>query len=93
MSNLQNHLSLRNALLKKITIYGQKAGELGRRVRRLVFGFRLRSTVPIDRWSLPVKLLHDHRLVQRQRVFQQGGGNHSSMARYALNKARQQQQL
>ena len=88
MSNSQDHIPLRETLLKKIALYSQKAGQLGRRARQLVFGFRLRSTIPIDRWSLPVKLLHDHRLVQRQRAFQQGGGNRSSMALYALNKAR-----
>ena len=88
MSDLSNRGSLRSTFLDKIAAYAQRTGALGRRVRRLVFGFRLRSTVPIDRWSLPVKLLHDHRLVQRQRTFQQGGGSHSSMARYALNKAR-----
>jgi hypothetical protein len=90
MSNSHDRVPLRNTLLQMITIYGQKAGELGRRVRQLVFGFRQRSTLPMDRWSLPVKLLHDHRLVQRQRTFQQGGGSRSSMALYALNKARRQ---
>jgi hypothetical protein len=93
MSNLQDWLNLRDALLKKVSTYSQRFGELGHRVRELVFGFRLRSTMPIDRWSLPVKLMHDHRLVQRKRVFQQGGGHHSSMAVYAVNKARQRHQL
>jgi hypothetical protein len=92
MNNLQDRISLRDALLKKITTYGQKVSELSCRVRQLVFGFGLRSTAHIDRWSLPVKLLYDHRLVQRQRVFQQSGGSRSSMALYALNKARHTRQ-
>ena len=92
MSDLPDRVPLRDTLLKRIAIYGQRAGELGRRVRRLVVGFRLRSTVPIDRWSLPVKLLYDHRLVQRKRTFQQGGGHRSSMAQHALNKVRRKKQ-
>ncbi|MFC1975154.1 hypothetical protein ACFLXQ_02000 [Chloroflexota bacterium] len=92
MNDLQDRIPLRDTLLQKLTIYGQRVGELGRRVRQLVFGFRLRSTVPIDRWSLPVKLTYDHRLVQRKRTFQQGGGHRSSMARYALNKVRRKKQ-
>ncbi len=80
--------SMRQVIFQKIMAYSKRAGRLGHRVRQLVFGFRLRSTVPSDRWSLPVKLIHDHRLMQRQRVFQRSGGNHSSMAQYALKKAR-----
>ncbi|MBN1220748.1 MAG: hypothetical protein JXM69_17640 [Anaerolineae bacterium] len=93
MSVSSERISLRTTFLEKVAGYAQKAGQLGQRVRQLVFGFRLRSTMPIDRWSLPVKLLYDHRLVQRQRTFQQGGGSRSSMAEHALNKARRQQQL
>ncbi|MBN1991710.1 MAG: hypothetical protein JW953_03330 [Anaerolineae bacterium] len=92
MSDWQNDVFGRKTLLARLNTYSQKAGELGRRARQKVFGFRLRSTAPIDRWSLPVKLRHDHRLVQRQRTFQQGGGLGSTVARYALNKARRQQQ-
>ena len=80
--------SLRHAMLNKLTTYGQKAAGLGQRVRQLVFGFRLRSTAHIDRWSLPVKLLHDHRILQRRRAFKQAGGLHSSIADHALKKAR-----
>ncbi len=81
----------RKAIFKKIKIYSKRAGALGHRTRRLVFGFRLRSTAPIDRWALPVKLMHDHRLIQRRRVFQQAGGSRSSIAQYALKKARHNQ--
>ena len=86
-----NCVPLRATLFNKMTAYTKKAGELGYRVRERVFGFRLRSTLPIDRCSLPVKLEQDHRLRQRQRVFQQAGGSHSSVALHALNKARQRQ--
>lgn len=78
----------RDTILKKITAYSQKAGQLGRKARQLVFGFRLRSTAHTDRLAFPVKLLHDHRLLQRWRAYRQSGGHHSSIARYALNKAR-----
>ena len=93
-----NHLpdritTLRDTLLEKISTYGQQAGDLGQRARKLVFGFHRRSTVPSDRWSFSVKSLHDHKLVQRQRTFQQGGGERSGMARHALDKARHQKQL
>ncbi len=89
MSNLQDrfHLPRPHDILDKIKGYSRKAGKLGRRARKLVFGFRLRSTVDIDRWSLPVKL-HRHRILQRRRAFHQGGGVRSSMAKHALNKAR-----
>ena len=80
--------SFRLMVLEKLTTYSQKAAELGLRVRQLVFGFRLRSTAHIDRWSLPVKLLHDHRILQRRRAFKQAGGLDSSIAVYALEKAR-----
>ena len=75
-------------VLDKIKTYGYKAGQLGHRARKAVFGVRQRSPVTIDRWSLPVKLLQRHRILQRQRVFRQAGGDHSSIARYALEKAR-----
>ena len=75
-------------VLDKIKQYGYKAGQLGHRARKAVFGFRPHSPMTIDRWSLPVKLLQRHRILQRQRVFRQAGGDHSSIARYALEKAR-----
>ena len=80
--------SFRQTMLNKLTSYSQKAAGLGMRVRQLVFGFRLRSTAHIDRWALPVKLLHDHRILQRRRAFKQAGGLHSSIAVHALEKAR-----
>jgi len=86
--NHSNRFSLRPNILKKITMYNQKITELGVQARQLVFGFRRRSTAHIDRSSLPVKLLYDHRLLQRQRVFLQAGGHRSSIALHALNKAR-----
>ena len=88
MSNSSDRISLQRTVLNKITIYSQRAGELGCRARQLVFGFRLRSTAHIDRWALPVKLLHDHRILQRRRAFKQAGGPRSSIAKYALKKAR-----
>lgn len=93
MSNLQNrlHLLRPHAILNKIKGYGRKAGELGHRVRMWVFGFRLRSTVDIDRWSLPAKLQR-HRVLQRRRAFYRAGGGRSSLATYALNKARHNRQ-
>jgi hypothetical protein len=75
-------------VLDKIKQYGYKAGQLGHRARKAVFGVRPRSPRVIDRWTLPVKLLQRHRILERQRVFRQAGGDHSSMARYALEKAR-----
>ncbi|MCK6627423.1 MAG: hypothetical protein L6R45_19870 [Anaerolineae bacterium] len=84
-----NQSEARQTILNKLTRYSQKAAGLGRRVRQLVFGFRLRSTAHIDRWALPVKLLHDHHVLQRRRAFKQAGGSHSSMAAHALEKARQ----
>lgn len=89
MSHSTNRNSLRETLFDKLAVYSQKAAELGCQVRQLVFGFRLRSTAHIDRWALPVKLLHDHRIIQRRRAFNQAGGSHSSIAMYALEKARQ----
>ncbi len=80
--------SLRETIFNKITDYGKKAGQLGRRVRERVFGFRLRSTINSDRRVLPVKLLHEHRLLQRWRAYRQAGGSHSSIAQHALDKAR-----
>jgi hypothetical protein len=88
MSNSPDWISLPRTVLNKLTIYSQKAAELGRRARRLVFGFRLRSTAHIDRWALPVKLMYDHRILQRRRAFKQAGGSHSSIAMHALEKAR-----
>lgn len=85
-----NHGSFHRSLLAKISHYSAKATELGREARHRVFGFRLRSTAHIDRWALPVKLLHDHHVPQRSRAFKQAGGRHSSIARHALNKARLQ---
>jgi hypothetical protein len=75
--------------MDKIKGYSQKAEELGHRARKVVFGFRSPASVPIDQWSLPVKLLQRHRILQRRRVFHQAGGVHSSMAQHARKKARQ----
>ena len=93
MSRPKNIVALRRSIFRKITKYSSKATPLSQKVRYLVFGFRQRSTAHIDRWALPVKILHDHRLPQRQRAFQQSGGNRSSIATYALEKARQKQQF
>ena len=93
MTGSKNILALRKSLFGKITKYSGKAAPLGQKVRHRVFGFRQRSTAHIDRWALPVKVLHDHRLPQRQRAFRQSGGNRSSIATYALKKARQTQQF
>ncbi len=89
MNHSFDHSSLQRTVLSKITSYSRKAAKLGQRVRQLVFGFRLRSTAHIDRWALPVKLLHDHRILQRRRAFKQSGGLHSSIALHAIKKARQ----
>ncbi|MCB9099988.1 MAG: hypothetical protein H6632_10635 [Anaerolineales bacterium] len=83
---------LRKKVFDKIKDYGQKVGDLSQRVRQLVFGFRQRSTAHVDRQAFPVKLLVDHRLVQRRRAFQQSGGARSSIAMHALDKVRKQQQ-
>ncbi len=88
MSNPSHRTSLRNNIFQKIAGYGQKAGQLGHRVRQLVFGFRLRSTAHTDRLALPVKLLHDHRILQRWRTHRRSGGHRSSIAQHALKKAR-----
>lgn len=90
MSDLQNrNTSPRSwTVLNKFRNYSQMASEIGHRAREFVFSFRSSPSVEIDYWSLPVKLLHRHRILQRQRVFHQGGGNHSSIIRYALKKAR-----
>ena len=88
MSNSSSRVSLRDSVFKKIAAYGQKAGRLGRRARQLVFGFRLRSTAHTDRLALPVKLLHDHRILQRWQAHRQSGGHRSSIAQHALKKAR-----
>ena len=76
-----------HTILDKLKVYSRQAGKLGRRVRALVFGFRLRSTVDVDRGSLPAKV-DRHRIVQRQRAFKQGGGTESGVARHALEKVR-----
>ncbi|GAB4451014.1 MAG: hypothetical protein Kow0031_33560 [Anaerolineae bacterium] len=91
MDNSKNFNSVREAVLGKFSQYGRKATDLGQKVRHKVFGFRQRSTAHIDRWALPVKILHDHRLVQRRRAFQQSGGSRSSIAEHAMRKARQNQ--
>ncbi len=91
MSNLQDRQSLRRTILAKIKIYGQRAGELGHRVRELVFGFRLPARSNQARPFLPARL-KQHRVLQRRRVFQQAGGERSSAARHALAKARQGRQ-
>jgi hypothetical protein len=88
MNDPHDRSFFKRTVLSKINSYSRKAAELGQRVRQLVFGFRLRSTAHIDRWSLPVKLLHDHRILQRRRAFKQAGGVHSSIAVHALEKAR-----
>ena len=88
MSKSGHRASIRHTILEKIMAYSRKAGQLGRRVRKLVFGFRVRATAHIDSRALPVKLLHEHRLVQRRRVFQLAGGNRASIIQHALNKAR-----
>lgn len=92
MKKRLNPSLLRGKVSDKVKAYGHKAGELGRRVRHLVFGFRQRSTAHVDRNSLPVKLLVDHRLVQRRRAFKQAGGTESGIALHALDKVRRQQQ-
>jgi hypothetical protein len=91
MSELQHQSSGSGlpTVLDKIKEYGQKAGELGHRARKVVFGFRSSSGASIDQWSLPVKLLQRHRILQRRRAFHQAGGVQSSMAQHALKKARQ----
>lgn len=92
MSQLdKNFNSVREAILNKVGRYSLKITDLGRRVRQKVFGFRQRSTAHIDRWALPVKILHDHRLMQRRRAFQQAGGSRSGIAEHAMRKARQNQ--
>ncbi|MCG3209459.1 MAG: hypothetical protein FOGNACKC_03086 [Anaerolineae bacterium] len=92
MSNSQSGPTFKDSVLKKITIYSGKVSAMGRQVRQRVFGFGRRSTARSDRWSLPVKVLHDHRLVQRRRAFRQAGGSRSSIALHALNKARHNKQ-
>jgi hypothetical protein len=82
-------ISFKQTVLATLTSYSHKAAALGRQVRQLVFGFRQRSTAHIDRWALPVKLIHDHHVPQRRRAFKQAGGLQSSVALRALEKARQ----
>lgn len=75
-------------VLDKIKAYGHKAEQWGHRARKAVFGFRSPASMPIDRWSLPVKLLQRHRILQRRQAFHQAGGTRSSIVQYALEKAR-----
>ncbi len=86
-----NSASSRRTLFSVLRGYTHKAAQLGQLARERVFGFRLRSTIHIDRLSLPVRLLNDHHLLQRQRAFYESGGPRSSIAQHAINKARQQQ--
>lgn len=83
--------STRLTFFNVLKSYTHKAAQLSQQVRARVFGFRLRSTAHIDRFALPVRLMHDHHLLQRRRAFHQSGGHHSSIALHALNKARHQQ--
>ncbi|HMQ55278.1 MAG TPA: hypothetical protein PKD98_24565 [Anaerolineae bacterium] len=83
----------RHLIFEKIKAFGRRAGELGLQVRHTVTGFGLRSTAHTDRWALPVKLLVDHRLVQRRRAFKQAGGARSGIARQAVDKARRHIEL
>ena len=84
--------NMRHIIFDKVMKYSKRAGRLGHRVRQQVFGFRLRSTTHSDRKSISVKLLHDHRLLQRRRAFKKSGGNSSSMAQHALEKAQHSKQ-
>ena len=71
-------------VLDKIKAYSHKAEAWRHRARKVVFG----ANVQIDRWTLPVKLLQRHRVLQRRQAFHQSGGTHSSIVQYALEKAR-----
>lgn len=82
-------ISLKETIFNKLSDYGHKVGELSVKARQRVFGFKLRSTIHADRLILPVKLLHDHRLLQRWRAHRQSGGERSSVAQHALDKIRQ----
>jgi hypothetical protein len=88
MSDSNDRLSLRSTILTKVAAYSKRASQLGLRVRQLVFGFRLRSTAHSDLRALPVKLIHQHRIIQRWRAHNQSGGHRSSIAQHALSKAR-----
>ncbi len=92
MTDQENSPTFKNAIFAKITTYSQKISTLGRQVRQRVFGFRRRVAARPDRWSLPVKVLQEHRLTQRRRAFDRAGGPQSSVAMHALNKARHKQQ-
>jgi hypothetical protein len=85
MSN-SNFNTLRRAIFRKVTNYSQKVAQLGHRTRAMVFGFGRRSTTTIDRQALSVKVLHEHKLMQRRRAFEQAGGNQSSIAAHAMEK-------
>jgi len=92
MSNPKNLIALKKSVFTKFSTAGRKVTELGQRARRTVFGFHHRSTAHIDRWALPVKILYEHRIIQRKRAFKKSGGNQSSIALYALEKARHKEQ-
>lgn len=91
MSKQSSSAMVKGSIFAKITAYSQKISAMSRQVRQRVFGFGRRSTTHTDRRSLPVKVLHEHRLVQRRRAFRQAGGSRSSIAVHALNRARKQQ--
>ncbi|RME75678.1 MAG: hypothetical protein D6784_07480 [Chloroflexi bacterium] len=75
-----------HALVKKIRRFGQKAGQVGYRVRTAVFGLH-KSEVEAGR--LPIKLLQRWRVLERRETFRKGGGFQSGVSRYALNKVHQ----
>jgi hypothetical protein len=77
-----------HTVLDKIKDYGHKAEQWGHRARKVVFGFRSPASMQIDRWSLPVKLLQRHRILQRRQAFHRAGGTRSSIVQHALEKAR-----
>lgn len=91
MSDLQDKAPLRRVVLNRLKRYSQKASEMGQQVRLRVLGFGAHSTAGVKRWSLLEKV-HAHRLVQRREAFRQAGGDHSSVARHALNRARRGRQ-
>jgi hypothetical protein len=91
MPKQQKNVVLKETLFKKMTTVSRKISSMGQQVRRRVFGFNRRSTTHTDRMSLPVKVLHDHRLVQRRRAFNQAGGTRSGIALHALKKAQTKQ--
>lgn len=78
-------------ILQQIKSYAHQSGNLTRQARALIFASQPRSSLDVDRAVLPLKL-HEHRLVQRRRVFQQAGGRASSIAVYAMDKVRNHSQ-